>query len=744
MTDYDQRPGLSPHGVHEKVWDCAVAGRFGRWLWHLIVRSKFAIAVASLIWLLWRSGSQPRRLAYPCQQAAAANLGALAVLLIPAWARCRKAHRGGRHHSLMELATGSVALAGVLSLLVSAGVAVYSDYGDSYTPGNPALVIWPRLAPADLVNPSYSLNPRVLAPNAAESVVAVNRDDAVTYGTLPYGPGANTAYDLVWRTVADLNLGPWSNPLRDLVADVNGDGQIKVVIKPNWVEYYPVRAGGVGDAEGRSPAYTHPAMARPLVDMAVTAGATEVVIGDSSGSPTNNQVNSMGYPQLCSALAVMYPGRVVGSPVNFQDRTKFTWVTLAGASSYTGSGYLSSHLQKTHDGNSTAYFGATDGHGTAGPGKGNCVTTRALTDYLLDADLIIDLPKMKVHYHNPNTLALKNWVGATMLSTFNNTTSAGQCRVAHYVYGATSYQKDFGNDILWRELLDLHRSFLYWRRGAGVQPTQQRRYLCVLDAIVCGETDLWYNGGPTHWRANTILASVDPVAIDAVGSRIQGYRWDRVPIVNNANVPCDWPIGTSDPGKLRVVSGTCTMIDGTFSHLSIFDDNFNSGLTWPDWNVTALNDLTPPAIHMAAAISLGGGAWQIEAEISDSHVAYYYYGDDGTGAPRVVRLGRTDDHYVATVRDGAGGVIVAQDEYFNTSRVRVAHVADFDSDGDVDGDDVGVFQACLSGPSIPPAESLVCRRCDFDVDADVDQSDFGIFQRCCSGSGHLADPNCAD
>ena len=53
-----------------------------RWGIFLLVRNRFAIAIASLVWLIWRSGSQPRRLAYPCQQAAAANLGVLAVLFI--------------------------------------------------------------------------------------------------------------------------------------------------------------------------------------------------------------------------------------------------------------------------------------------------------------------------------------------------------------------------------------------------------------------------------------------------------------------------------------------------------------------------------------------------------------------------------------------------------------------------------------------------------------------------------------
>ena len=152
-----------------------------RWFWFILVRNRFTIAVASLIWLIWRSGSQPRRLAYPCQQAAAANLGVLAVLFVPGLARRRKRRRGNVTSPLVELATGSVALAGVLFVLISAGVAVYSDYGDVYIPGNPATIDW---EPVDVSAPA-DMSSRVLVPNGTEAVVAVNRNPAVQYGAQP-------------------------------------------------------------------------------------------------------------------------------------------------------------------------------------------------------------------------------------------------------------------------------------------------------------------------------------------------------------------------------------------------------------------------------------------------------------------------------------------------------------------------------------------------------------------------------
>ena len=67
---------------------------------------------------------------------------------------------------------------------------------------------------------------------------------------------------------------------------------------------------------------------------------------------------------------------------------------------------------------------------------------------------------------------------------------------------------------------------------------------------------------------------------------------------------------------------------------------------------------------------------------------------------------------------------------------------DLDADCDVDLEDLELFQACVSGPSVPVIEG--CQGKDFDADGDVDQNDFGIFQRCFSGDGNLPDPNCAD
>jgi len=68
---------------------------------------------------------------------------------------------------------------------------------------------------------------------------------------------------------------------------------------------------------------------------------------------------------------------------------------------------------------------------------------------------------------------------------------------------------------------------------------------------------------------------------------------------------------------------------------------------------------------------------------------------------------------------------------------------DFDCDCDVDLEDFGHFQACLSGPGIAQLDPE-CLDAHLDSDNDVDAADFSIFQRCISGPNVCADPNCRD
>jgi hypothetical protein len=67
-----------------------------------------------------------------------------------------------------------------------------------------------------------------------------------------------------------------------------------------------------------------------------------------------------------------------------------------------------------------------------------------------------------------------------------------------------------------------------------------------------------------------------------------------------------------------------------------------------------------------------------------------------------------------------------------------SYTGDFDRDLDVDQEDFGLFQACLSGFNRPYASG--CEEADLDADDDVDLDDFTEFQACMNGANQI--PGC--
>lgn len=67
---------------------------------------------------------------------------------------------------------------------------------------------------------------------------------------------------------------------------------------------------------------------------------------------------------------------------------------------------------------------------------------------------------------------------------------------------------------------------------------------------------------------------------------------------------------------------------------------------------------------------------------------------------------------------------------------------DCDLDDDVDQEDFGYLQSCVTGPNLGPV-STECRIADLDKDGDVDDADIAIFINCMSGPDQPVDPECA-
>jgi len=135
---------------------------------------------------------------------------------------------------------------------------------------------------------------------------------------------------------------------------------------------------------------------------------------------------------------------------------------------------------------------------------------------VLDADVIINLPKMKVHLAGTVTLSLKNWNGL-----IPNVHPSGQQQGAHRI--------DLG-----QKFADLYRAV--------------KADLTIIDGIIGMEGQGPHAGTPVEM--NLIIAGNDMVATDAVTSYIMGFDPIEIPAIRCAATE---GLGEIDLNKIDVV-----------------------------------------------------------------------------------------------------------------------------------------------------------------------------------------------
>ncbi|MDZ7261652.1 MAG: DUF362 domain-containing protein [candidate division KSB1 bacterium] len=471
-----------------------------------------------------------------------------------------------------------------------------------------------------------------------QTVVSFRYEPAVTYGnSLPYDRQENPAYDLVWQTVMELGLGDSNSPLDSLIKE--GD---TVLIKPNLLE-----------AHGA--AYTQPSVVRPLIDMAIRAGATTIYVGDGSPSYDETEAAIAGahYDELVSTLQSAHP-EITIETINLDERSSWHWVYLGSASSFAGSGYSDYDLASSNKNTlfNTHYYATADPQGV-NP-KGQVLGWYAMSGGILRADVVINVPKMKNHWNMINTLAIKNLVGTTVACTYDHS-NADYSRIPHFRTQATGNELYFANDIYWRSILDVNKILLYADKQGHLQTTPQRKYLCVLDGIQANEQDA---AGDNPYDRKVVLASIDPVALDAVASRVMGYDFNAIWGIKKMTSETVYPIGTHDPNRVVVVGDP---IDSRFNYIFKHD---------PDWDQYAasegldLSDFTPPTINN---VDIVGGlmSFNVTAEISAALTAYLLYETEkGRSIQKMTKSGPT---FSAELPVNNGKLkILTQDEHFNT------------------------------------------------------------------------------
>lgn len=404
----------------------------------------------------------------------------------------------------------------------------------------------------------------------------------------------NPVYGMVRRVLADLGLDrarfgtPGWNPVGDLVQP-----GARIVLKPNWVLHHNLGPGGTDCL------VSHASILRAVLDYVFLAQPREVVVGDAPIQDCDFEtLMNMGARQVVDCLAKR------GLPVRIADFRRTTLREEADAVT------VRENLRPLEQ-YVTVDLGT---HSMLEPIAGDASRFR-VTKYdprrmlenqrpgvhryliakdVLDADLVINLPKLKTHKKAGITAALKNLVGINGNKDYlphhrKGAAAAGDnyekwsmlkfcveqvldfanrhldhprfysvCnRLVYYLLVANMKLGGdgdveggwYGNDTVWRMCLDLNRVLLYSNRKGRLCEVPQRVVLSLADGIVAGEGDGPLKPDPR--AMGIILGAYNPAAADWVSALLMGFLPERIPIVSNAFVLESYPLAAFAPDSIH-------------------------------------------------------------------------------------------------------------------------------------------------------------------------------------------------
>ncbi len=210
-------------------------------------------------------------------------------------------------------------------------------------------------------------------------------------------------------------------------------------------------------------------------------------------------------------------------------------------------------------------------------------------------------------------------------------------------------------------------------------------------------------------------------------------RWVRLVTSDITNVPNPTiDLRRAVKIRLRLDSGSfrlCMGVRETGVDVPVGEDGGTNGTI--EWTgATSVISGAPQGVLVTAQ----PGLWQTITFLPDPTQVIGFTGDGVLKAPYDKGV---LEHLALAVTDTVGPIVVYLDAIEQPCPPR----ADFDGDCDVDQEDFGHLQVCLSGPSIPQ-DDPECQDAKLDADNDVDRDDFVIFEGCLSGADVPADPAC--
>ncbi|MGH7871054.1 MAG: DUF362 domain-containing protein [Candidatus Binatia bacterium] len=394
------------------------------------------------------------------------------------------------------------------------------------------------------------------------------------------------------------------NPLAEIIP-----ANARVVLKPNWVCH------DNGSGAGLDCLVTHTTVLEAILHYVVLARPKSIIVGDApiQGCDFPTLMNESCVPAMLARFAeagdkielkdfrrtIRPDGKLVTrARDDCRPLDEFVLYDLGAASSLEAITTSDSEFRVT-------MYNPDLLKNTHGPKKHQYLIARDV----VESDVVINVPKLKTHKKAGVTGALKNLVGINGHKEYlphhrkGNPLNGGDC------YAEASFLKGFvedlfdaanraqgkfargllakavfaglgcgkllnidnnyegswyGNDTVWRMVLDLQRILRYGRPDGTIAESPQRVVLSVTDAIIAGEGDGPLS--PTPIDLGLMTMGTNTAAVEWINTLLMGLSPEKIPLTREAFAPHRYPLAEFSPEGIAVfVDGLLVPEENVFS-----------------------------------------------------------------------------------------------------------------------------------------------------------------------------------
>lgn len=368
-------------------------------------------------------------------------------------------------------------------------------------------------------------------------------------------------YDNVRKIFLSMNLDKdnigkknW-NPFKEFIKKGN-----LVIIKPNLVNHLNLASDG-----DEKSLITNFSVIRPIIDYCLIAlnGTGTLIVGDAPVQECNfNKVIDLN--EMKQSIDIYKKNGYNIDIIDFRKNNNLNLeCTLISLDKYSSLVDVDKYASKYAITNYNLKYMREHHH----EGKHEYL----IPNIVLAADVIINIPKPKTHRKAGITACMKNFIGVNSKkeylphhrngSIYNHGDEYPERSLVKYIRSCVrnyNYSKKkvikitykslgllekalkkhrflegswYGNDTIWRTILDINKIILYANKNGNMTNKKQRTIFNIADMIISGEGE-----GPllpSNKKVGLIVASFNQLNMDKVICQIMGFQPDKIKYIKN-------------------------------------------------------------------------------------------------------------------------------------------------------------------------------------------------------------------